>query len=81
VARAKSSVGAQQMPDVEVVVLSPLKRGGKRHEPDAVLMLPVDEAAQLVEAGVVRGKAQAQAQARAEADTAAAAGEDLSQSA
>lgn len=79
-ARANRNAGAQA-PDVEVVVLSPLKRGGKRHEPDAVVTLPAEEAAQLVAAGVVRSRAEAEAQARADADADAAGGEDLSQSA
>lgn len=78
-ARANRNSGAQAS-EVEVVVVSPLKRGGKRHEPDAVVTLPAEEAAQLIAAGVVRGKAEAEAQAKAEADADAASGEDLSQS-
>lgn len=77
-ARAKST-GAQA-PDVEVVVVSPLKRGGKRHEPDAVVTLPADEAAALIAAGVVRSKADAEALWRDTAQAEQAATDDVSQS-
>lgn len=76
-ARAKSGGGAPA-PDVEVQVVSPLKRGGKRHEPEAMVTLPADEAAALIAAGVVRSKADAEALWAERAE--AASTDDLSQS-
>lgn len=77
-ARGKST-GAQA-PDVEVQVLSPLKRGGKRHEPDAMVTLPAEEAAALIASGVVRSKADAEALWRDQAQAEQASADDVSQS-
>lgn len=76
-ARAKSGGGAPA-PDVEVQVVSPLKRGGKRHEPEAMVTLPADEAAALIAAGVVRSKADAEALWAGQAEAASA--DDVSKS-